>query len=181
MSWKECWSRPIDVLDGKERHALRKISALKSSPCAQLPDSPTCASRNARMLRNSCSNVQVSSQPPFALPFLSVVLCHTLRVCLENTLTVPGDQLPIGECVFFLHTISEQDLHLLSVHGSAIWVALVCYVPGVFGGHALTFGVPFPTVTCRSHSHHASDETKPANFPRQLTFVLRKVVHDFLA
>ena len=119
MSWKECWSRPIDVLDGKERHALRKNSALKSSPCAQLPDSPTCASRNARMLRNSCSNAQVSSQPPFALPFLSVVLCHTLRVCLENTLTVPGDQLPIGECVFFLHTISEQDLHLLSVHGSA--------------------------------------------------------------
>ena len=34
MSRKECWSRPIAVLDGKERHALRVLPAFKSGPYA---------------------------------------------------------------------------------------------------------------------------------------------------
>ena len=73
QSRKECWLRPIAVLDGKERHALRVLSALKSSPYAHSPASLTCVSRNARMLCNSCLNEQASSQPHS--PFHSWAKC----------------------------------------------------------------------------------------------------------
>ena len=45
-----CLLRPIAVLDGKERQALRTFSARKSRLPAHARDSSTCTTRNARML-----------------------------------------------------------------------------------------------------------------------------------
>ena len=105
MSLNACWSRPIAVLGGKERHALhiyflKKISAREARLFAHAPASSTCASRSARML--SLLNPIVPSPLHSRFPFQGVILRHTLQVRREIPLTVPDNQRQLGECFLFV-------------------------------------------------------------------------------
>ena len=92
------------------------------SPFAQSPDSRTCSSRNARMLCDSCLNAQVSSHPHSR--FHSWAWCSATH-CQD-------DQRQKGGVRLLSRIIGVLDPHILSVHGSAICVALVCYIRDFF-------------------------------------------------
>ena len=64
MSVKTCWSRPIAVLDGKERQALRTSSARKPRLLAHTRASATCFSRKARIMFISLTKPMASSLHP---------------------------------------------------------------------------------------------------------------------
>ena len=85
MSVKTCWSRPIVVVDGKERQALRISSARKPWLLAHTRASATCFSHKTRFLFMSLTIPMSSSS-------LSVQFRYTLRVCREVSLTVFDDE-----------------------------------------------------------------------------------------
>ena len=101
MSLNACWSRPIAVLDGKERQALRIRVALKSRFLAHSWASATCLIRRSRILLVSLSKPILVLIAPLTFPFFGIVLGHTLRVGREVALVVTDDQRQIRECIFF--------------------------------------------------------------------------------
>ena len=93
MSVNACWSRPIAVLDGNERQAVRTFSARKSRLPAHSRGSPKCISRNARMLLISLLKTYCVFAAPLTFPLMGVKFRQTLRVRREFSL--------LRECTLF--------------------------------------------------------------------------------
>ena len=91
MSLNACWSRPIAVLDPKERQAFRTFSTVN----------PDCQPIHGllQMFFTQCTNAvyllvetDCVFATPLTFPCMGVTFRHTLRVSREISLTVPDHQ-----------------------------------------------------------------------------------------
>ena len=100
MSVKACWSRPIAVLNGKERQVLRISTARKPRLLAHTSFCDVFFTQCTYAVYFFAETDGVFVLP-LTFPFLSVQFRNTLRVCREISLPVSNDQRELRECVLF--------------------------------------------------------------------------------
>ena len=172
MSLNACWSRPIAVLDGNERQALRTFSARKPRLPAHSRASLTSFSRTARMLLTPFVETDCVFAAPLTFPFMGVKFRHTLRVSREISLTMPDNQQQLGECMLFPRTTCGLGLLLLLMHDSTTCVWHVCCIQALFGALVQTSVSLVPTAlgsethqTPREFEKHSQEQASCTDGP----------------